>query len=272
MALVISRDLSLSADPYADVNANNPVFGWENLVSIGTLTASAEQAAYPAVNLANPATNLVWKAPAIAETFVTVTVNRVDPVDYVGIARHNLGSAAIAVSVEGKATSGGAWTELVSGVLLADDGPALFRFTPQSLYAVRLRMLAGTAAPSIAVVYTGKLLIMARRVYVGHAPLPLNRKTKVTNNRSESGNFLGRIAINRQVNTSLSMANLPPSWVRSNLKPFFEAAEELPFFFAWRPSAYPREVGYCWLTGDPTATNALQNGFMQIGLSMGGIV
>jgi hypothetical protein len=47
---------------------------------------------------------------------------------------------------------------------------------------------------------------------------------------------------------------------------------ERPFFFAWRPDAYPYEVGYCWLTNDPQPSNALPNGMMSVSLEMAGVV
>lgn len=67
---------------------------------------------------------------------------------------------------------------------------------------------------------------------------------------SESGNFLGRIVVGQSLETALSLQNITPSWYRSNMEPFVTAAREAPFFFAWRPGSYPRELGYAWLAKD----------------------
>jgi hypothetical protein len=95
---------------------------------------------------------------------------------------------------------------------------------------------------------------------------------KITNARSESGNFLGRIVINEMTETSVSMQNLTPDWYRSQLDPFIRASKETPFFFAWRPGDYPNEVGYAWITDDPQPSNQRSNGMMQIDFQMRGIV
>ena len=68
------------------------------------------------------------------------------------------------------------------------------------------------------------------------------------------------------------MLHLTPSWYRTNMVPFVEAGRETPFFFAWRPSSYPLEVGYAWLLNDPQMSNQLPNGMVQVELAMGGIV
>lgn len=275
MSIVISQNYSINADFTADINADNPLIGYENLTTFSAVTATSELTGYPATNLANPATNLVWQADDTDEAYVTVIINRVDPVDYVAIARHNLGTGQVPISIEGltdSLSSPTEWVELVQDALLGDDSPALFRFAPQSLYAVRIRLQPGILAPSIGVLYTGKLLVVQRRVYVGHSPLPYSVSSKVTSNRSESGNFLGRIIINEQNTTNLALSNLDPVWYRQYMAPFIDASQEFPFFFAWRPSAYPQEVGYCWMSNTPIPSNQLSNGFMQISMQMTGIV
>jgi hypothetical protein len=132
-------------------------------------------------------------------------------------------------------------------------------------------MRAGAAPPTIAVVYAGALLVLQRRIYVGHTPIPYGRSAKITNGRSESGNFLGRIVLNEKTQSAVKMQNLTPAWYRQHLDPFIAASKEAPFFFAWRPLSYPREVGYAWMTNDPQPSNARANGMMQIDLQMTGI-
>lgn len=268
--IVISRSLQLAEPPGFGINADNPVIGWHNLVTSGGVTADEEQASYPATNLANPATNLVWKGNITGEQHIAVSVTYPDAIDYLAVARHNFASAAIPVSVEGDSGSG--FVELVQEVMLPDDGPALFRWDPVSLAAVRLRLQQGDAPPEAAVLYVGKLLILQRRLYVGHTPIKYGRKTSVTNGMSESGNFLGRIVLGQSLETGVSLQNITPSWYRSNMEPFVSAAREAPFFFAWRPGSYPREVGYAWLNNDPQPVNQRPNGMMGVELQMSGVV
>jgi hypothetical protein len=54
--------------------------------------------------------------------------------------------------------------------------------------------------------------------------------------------------------------------------PFLLAAQETPFFFAWRPTTYPTECGYCWLISDPTPSNSQANGMMAVSLDLEGVI
>ena len=44
---------------------------------------------------------------------------------------------------------------------------------------------------------------------------------------------------------------MPDSWYRDNIDPMLTAQPRRPFFFAWDPQNFPREVGYAWLTNNP---------------------
>ena len=97
------------------------------------------------------------------------------------------------ISVEGDdGTLPQSWQELAGPVIPADDAPLLFRFSPVALSSIRLRMQPGSSAPTAAVLYTGALTVLQRRIYVGHTPITMGRVAKITNARSESGNFLRR--------------------------------------------------------------------------------
>lgn len=280
MTVVIGSGVVLSGTVVTDIpNGNNPLVGYHNLVTSSNLTTSSEDPDHPAANLATPATHLYWRGDGFAspadDEFITVVTDTAELIDYVGIARHNFGSALIPVTIEVQQTDGAEWQAVTSEVLLPNDGPALFRFTPQGAYAVRIRLRASlqtTTPPEAAVVYVGTLLVLQRRIYVGHTPIPYGRQARVTNARSESGAFLGRIVLSQQRNSQVNLQNLQPNWYRTYLDPFVEASREQPFFFAWRPLDYPFEVGYAWMTNEPVPTNQRSNGMMQIQFQMSGIV
>ncbi len=277
MSLVISGNLVLadSASGGGVINANNPVVGWMNQVTAGSVAASSEDPANPVTNIANPSTNLRWVGMPTSpptEDVITISLDGLADLDYLGIARHNFGSAGIAVALEylEPDSSPESWVELAA-VLPATDSPIIFRFAKDQYVGLRLVLQPGTEAPYIGVVYAGELLVLQRRIYVGHTPITMGVSSKVVNGKSESGDFLGRIVLNEEVGTRVTQNNLTPAWVRTYLIPFLEAARKDPFFFAWRPSDYPAEVGYCWLTNDPQPENMLGNGMMKVDLSMKGI-
>ena len=278
MSIIISSGLVLSdvVSGGGIINANNPVVGWQTRITSGNVTATTAETGYPASNLANPSTELLWRglvsSPAQDE-YLTLALNTNEQVDYIGIAHHNFASAQIAVSVEvlDDQASPVQWNEVIAPHFLPNDGPAIYRFTPQGISSIRLRLQPGTAAPYLAVAYAGKLLVLQRRIYVGHTPINYARVSKITNARSESGRFLGRIMLNQMTKTGVELSNLTPDWYRLNMEPFIQRAYEYPFFFAWRPSDYPYEVGYAWLTSDPKPSNQHSNGLMQVSLELSGI-
>lgn len=278
MPVVISSSLTLTdaVSGGGVINADNPIIGYQNRVTTSNISATTEDPGFPASNLANVSTNLRWLgeigSPA-ADEYITITPDTAELCDYIGIARHNFGSAQITVSVEvlDEDASPDAWVEIVQEFIPANDQPIIMRFTPQALSQVRIRLQPGSAAPTAAVVYLGALLVLQRRIYVGHTPSNYGRASKIINARSENGNFLGRIVLSEMVKTSVALQNLTPAWYRSYFDPFVTAARENPFFWAWRPGSYPAECGYAWLTGDPRPSNQLSNGFMQVDFDLSGI-
>lgn len=276
--LVVSSSLVLSTVAADAPNNNNPLVGWHNLVTVGNIETTTELDGFPALNLANPSTCLFWQgngdsSPAEDE-YIAVNLDEVDPIDYVGIAGHNFGTAQITVSVEGLTgpeDSPPTWTEIVQEFIPADDVPLMARFVPQSLAGIRIRLQPGLEAPRAAVLYVGRLLVLPRRIYVGHQPITFNTTSNVITGRAELGQFLGRIVLSETTVTQLSLQNILASFYRSDMEPWRLASIARPFFFAWRPGTYPYEIGYCWATGDMRVENQRTNGMVKVSLSVQGI-
>lgn len=274
--IVISPTLVLSE---ADEPLDTPLIGWRSIVTVLDIAADTEHVSYPITNVANPSTVLKWVAGDATEQYITITVPNNDELDYVGIARHNLGTMGIAVSIEGYTEFVGSpsspdWFELTSPQVVADNKPLLFRFEPQSLVGLRIRLQAGSGPAFIAVLYAGKLLVMERGVDVGtdFTPLPFGRQRTVVTGRSEAGDFLGRIVTGSLVQSQVQFSFLRPAWYRSDLDPFIEVSDITPFFFAWAPEDYPGEVGYACLTDDPTPQLNPPTGTFSVSLQMQGIL
>jgi len=237
-----------------DEVAGTPWIGWHNLVTTGNIISDTEDDGFPATNLANVSTNLYWlgvfNSPTVDE-YVTVGINADS--SYMGVAKHNFGSAGIAVSVEAwDGNSPPVWVELTSPAVPADDSPIMFRWDLTLYAAVRLRMQPGIAPPLAAVMYVGELLVCERSIDVNveHVPVTYGRRTHVVNGMSQSGEFLGRIVLGEHRATKAEFKWFNSAWWRANFDPFLEAAKEIPFFWAWSPEEYPAECGYVWLTKD----------------------
>lgn len=267
--IVISSSVVLSDG--GDIDENNPLVGYKNLVSPATLTADGEDASFPVENAASQLTSLRWVGADNSEQYLTIDTDGLGDVDYLAVARHNFGTEQIEVVPEGKVTSMDSYSELTDSLLPGDDSPILFRFDKSGYFSVRLKMSSGSGAPFVGIIFVGELLVVQRRIYVGHTPIHMGLVTRTQNNRSQSGEFLGQVITNEIFDTEAVFRNLTPSWYRANFQPFVEAAKTSPFFFAWRPGDYPLEVGLVTFADDPTPENSRANGMMDVTLQMTGL-
>lgn len=267
--IILGRNLVLvpSGSP-SWLNADSPIIGWHNLVTAGFVVGSSEDVDYPAINLANPATHLKWRATSSADQTLTFTPSSVVPenIDYVAIVRHNLATAESQISIRQDSV------DLIDPVILPADEVTIFRLPTTAFSEIEFLMENNTSAPEIAVVYIGRLLYLQRRIYVGHTPIVDGKQSIVANPRSESGNFLGRIILSETYDTTFNMNNVEAAWYREYMRPFVEASTRAPFFFGWRPGTYPREAGYVWTTRAPRPVNQLNNGMMQVQIPVSGVV
>lgn len=211
----------------------------------------------------------------ITITTGSTTVTGSDDIDYLAVARHNFGTIGAIVSVEGKVDDGNSpeepYTEIVQQETLIDDTPVIFRFVPQTLTHIRLRLQLNSAVPQAAVVYVGRMLVLERSIKLesDHVPLRLARKRTILNGMSQSGNFVGNIELKEFRESAAEFSHFTPLWYRANFDPFLQ--EAIPFFFAWHPVTYPEDVGYAWLTNDPMPEHNPATGRIAVDLQMRGI-
>ena len=188
---------------------------------------------------------------SLQNEYLTVTPGGTD-VDYIGIAKHNFGTSGALVSVEMADTSSpGTWTELIAPQTVDDDLPIIFRFQDVTTQ-VRVRIQPAGTAPEAAVLYAGELLVLERSITIGrgHVPVTYGRRTNIVNGMSETGNFLGRIVLGEYRQSKAEFEWFTSDFYRIDIDPFLDAAQEIPFFWAWSPSEYPTETGYVWLTNN----------------------
>lgn len=262
--IVIAQDLVATLQETEA--ANSPLIGWHNIVATDNVSESSAAAGFPVTELANPATDLYWLAADTGAQSLTVTTNTADDLDYVAIAGHNLATAEVAISIEGD--DGGGFDELIAPVMLADDRPAIFRFPRQPLQSVRVVLASGAAPASIAVLRLGALIVVPRKIGVGHIPINYAREANVITGMSENGRYLGAVQVGETNKSAIEFRNLSPTWYRETLDPVI--ASRRPFFWAWRPTTYPLEVGYVWPVGNPKPNNQRANGMMAIGVPVEG--
>lgn len=277
--LYISSEVVLS-DTSGDLRPDGPLVGYRQLLTVTNVSADEEAAGFPASNLANPSTAEKWKGLTDDPQTVTVNLGSPQTCDYVGIARHNLGTIGCTIQVQ-SSVDGDVWDDLGDDFIPGDDSPIMVRFDDSNGPYFRLELTPGSGVPEIAVLYLGRLLVLQRNIYVGHTPITYSYANTVSVGMSESGEFLGAVARRANPSTDVKQANLTASWFRANMAPFFKQCvgnatdrHRTPFFFAWRPTSFPDEVAFGWFPegSPPTASNARPNGMMDANFSIQGIL
>lgn len=242
---------------------NHARIGYQTLTRGAVITASSEDAMWPASALGNGLTYERWK-PTSVPAWVQFDAGQPVECDYFGLAAHNLGTVGAVFAVQ-YSDDGSSWST-VEAVQPADDKPVMLLFEP--ITARYWRITLTEAVGFIGVAYIGRVLEMQRGMYGGHSPGTLSRRTEILPNRSESGQFLGRSIIRQGLATSFDWSNLTARWYRDWFDPFVEAARRYPFFIAWNPLRFPDEVLYGWCNEDIQPTNQGRRDFMSVGFSV----
>lgn len=272
MTLYVSPSLVISpADAFP---ANYPLICWDSVVTFSGLAATSSAVGYPVTNLSTVSTIDRWVGGSAAELVVSLTGIDAE-IDYVGIARHNLGSAGIEVSVETLAGDvGAAWEEVFAPVLPGDDAPLVLRFALAPVIGVRLRLAAGDAAPQMAVLRVGKALRMQRGLQSDFVPFHRAVSTDKLDGANAAGDYLGTIITRQQIGSTASFKALTNAWYTANMEAFVLAANAGdPFFFIAEPEAHPDQVGYCRINGSATPRYSLSmTDYLDISLPLRAIV
>lgn len=267
MSLIITNAYLLQ-EPFEDQPLTHARIGYRTLwrKPHAVVTATSEEAGFPAVAAINELTYEYWRPETLPATWeLELAAN--ETADYLGIASHTLGSSSTTLALE--YYDGTNWVEIQATSPQRDD-PLMIIFEQVEASRFRIR-LTGATIPSVGVIFIGQTLQMMRPIYGGHSPIGLSRQTTRQENKSDRGQWLGMSLIRRGVATSFSWENLKPNWYRDFFDPFVEYATQSrgTFFIAWRPERFPNEVGYCWLSGDDiqpqnTGTNELMSVDMSV--------
>lgn len=214
-----------------------------------TWSASSEVVDHEAASVANPMTFRRWRSAA-SSSWLKATMGSAEEINAIGIAAHNLrGKSVVIESSEDDID----WTPEKSVSVSTDD--AIMILMPDVIRPYWRIVVSGGAA-EIGVVFLGRTLDMQRSIYGGHSPGTLSRTTTKLQSRSESGQFLSQRIIRRGYSTSYVWNNLSADWYRSKFDPFANyASDGNPFFIAWKPDKYPREVLYGWTPDDVRPQN-----------------
>lgn len=233
--------------------ADEPVIGYDSIVTATNVTASAESAGFPASALGNPLTYDRFRAPVTGDSqgkiFLFVDAGAPVSVDYFGIAAHNLATIAATVTLYGANEAGLATTLTQFGTATpATDAPVMVLDTALTRRYWVLEIDAGavtnTSEIDVGVLFIGARMTFERCVRGKYKPLPYSRVTEFNVNRSMNGQFLGRTIQRKGFKSSIAFDMMTAAWVRSTFQGFVKAARVSAYFFAWKPDTYPGEVAF----------------------------
>lgn len=284
MSIFISNALYLDATggggSGGDVLANKPIIGWHSVLRIDDITTQDAAEGRPARNLWSPDTATFWQGTEL--TNYIELANTGGSVDYIGIAKHNLGTAQIPYKIQ-KSVDGSTWVDVTAYKIVPSDRAILEYF--DAITSPFIRIFFNTSAisgvvPIIAHIKLGRALVLPNRQYVGQKP-PLNPRVKRITQTSQSGQYLGQVVLSQYHEAYCKQDHVNPLFMRNYVVPFIDhcngvradnGTPQVPFFYSWRPISYPDEVVYGWLKGEIVPENKMNNGLMGFDFDMECIV
>jgi hypothetical protein len=292
--IYISQDLYLSAPITADL-VNRPLVGYKSVLRPLDFSVQFDG---PVVG---PDPSIMWSpdtysffarsfsdtAPGGASTFIDMANPGSEPVDYIGIARHNFGTRGYAVSVE-HSFDGSEWVASTNPAIPPNNKSIFIVFVEQTAPFWRLRISYTTGGSAqiiqyqIAHIKLGKAIRFARPRYVGEIPSGMDYQVEMIRSKSDSGQIVSSVLTSSHLPYNITQNHTDPQFVRQTINPFLRHCQLLEptagngprgtFFYAWRPEDYPNELMYCDTpTSVSNPSNQLSNGLMEFSLSGTGV-
>jgi hypothetical protein len=199
---------------------------------------------------------------------IEAVLEAVEAIDYIAVARHDMGSAGITALIEIR-PEGGAWTT-VATLTPQHDGPILIPILATDAEAIRVTF-GDEDIPTLAVLMAGKAIVMERPLRTSMQPVFLSRQTRVVPQLSETGQLLGSIVAAAGVEVSPEWNHLSRSFYNGVLRPLAAMLPGRAFAFLWRPDEAPDEAVYGVVTGDPTGSHVPGLPRYTFGFSMRGV-
>jgi hypothetical protein len=202
----------------------------------GTVTASSEVAGFSAVNANNALTWTYWRFTSFPATWQLTFTSA--PINYCGIASHNIGSSGGQVAVQ--EWTGAAWVN-IRLFTPTDDSPILVLFATRTTDRMRIRVT--DAGATIGVIWFGAVLeLPVKAQWTESEPFNEVVTSVYTDNVSNGGHVLDRFAERRAGVCDMEVRNVGEAWAAANIPALQTHMGALPVFMADRPSAYPKSV------------------------------
>lgn len=272
MSVFISNTAYLAKAAVADCL---PLIAWKSTLQLSDITSSGAVDLRVASNLWGADTATFWQPPSGASS-VTLANPGASSIDYIAMAKHNLGSAGITYTLS-SSSDGVTYSPIGSARVVEDDSSIIDFFDASTSQFFKIEFSGGT--PIIAHIRMGSMLVLPYSIYVGHAPATLAKVVERLSQTSSVGQFLGQVVLKTNLKASLKQENVDPVFMRTQIAPFIAHANGSrlddgtargSFFFAWRPVDYANEVIYAWTEENIHPENQRTNGMMSFSFNMVG--
>ena len=267
MPIFISNSLYISPvdGDGGNVVRNRPLIGWSSYYSRASANSVDSEDGYNPTAVWSPDTYSKWRSSDNGAIDLAKTLNfeliTVSPVDYVGIAGHDIGGRGIPYAIQSSPNNLD-WTIVVNYKTVPTNAPIIEYFNPVTAryWRIIFAVPAFTAGVYVAHVKIGKILQLERPTWGGVVPGGMDIKTEKIGSKSYSGQHLGSVLISEGQAFSIEQKNNTAAFIRSeDMQRFFKHANQLQklsdgptetFFYAWRPTTHPTEVQYCGKTNN----------------------
>lgn len=263
----VASDNFILVDAFQPPTPGLARLAYDNAIERSSVTATSAEALRPASNLKSRDTYQTWRAED-SEPIVTALFAAPELINYVGIARHNLGSLGTTALVEIE-TAGDGWLE-VAVLTPSYDSPLMVPIAETLAVGLRVSFF-GYEIPTLAVLMAGRAVIMERPLRATMQPVFGSRQTTISPQISELGQVLGSIVVRSGVNVAPTWSNLSREFYNSTLR---FLAREMPgrvIMLMWQPLEHPDEVVFGTVSGDPTIAHIPRSSRYSFGFSLAGV-
>ena len=221
-----------------------PIILYDNILSQGyTLTATDTEEGYDVLNIIDWRPYTFWKAASIGTKYITVdSGSGLDPLyaDSLAIYNHNF-AGRVYISVE-SSDDGSSWTTRLNSFTPTYNRAFLKTFTLASAQFWRIKLIATSEAPYMAIAVLGQKLQFP---YPPDTPyIPYSEVPVADVERSKNGHILGVSTYLPALKMRVQFSNITRTWFDTYFLPFWQNHGRLykPFFFAWDLDTYKNDV------------------------------
>jgi len=236
--------------------ANKAIICYDNVLTSPLLTsiaATSERLGFSVANAYDWYTTSYWSpTPATGYHFFTFVFSSPVTADYLAIYRHNLGTVGGVFYLEYSHDNWATYFLATPSITGATDNELKINlFTAVTARYWRVVFNLSTATPFyVGVVMLGRKLPLYRGM-VGGFVVPRNgRKNTILNQKTEGGQFVGRVKTSQGAQSNVTFKTVPQVWVRNYWEKFVKHAELNPFLFSWNHEFYPQDAAYCVSNGE----------------------